>query len=220
VPQDLQTTINSLVQAVFVGFLLNQALLQTCLGPRRDIASLDTYDNLRPWAIEVCTVLWQSIGKWLPTTDTDASRDEIQAMYMKQLETLAFPNSKAQDNSATSQRAALFITSGLIDLLQSCSRSTFSESNQIQLASLLARLRSMLDELPERDHPENRCQRNIRNLIMDYMEPGVAAYCEDVPALTSLHRDLQVPPLSVSSNAPLTRLAFSMSMDFTRRLAC
>ncbi|KAF2678362.1 hypothetical protein K458DRAFT_348412 [Lentithecium fluviatile CBS 122367] len=192
VPQDLQRDITSLIKATYIGFRLNQALLQTCLARSREPPRLGSREHLRPWALDACTTLWRSFKTWSLAADTSPINDEIQAMYMEQLETVAFPNADVQDDFSNSHKAALSITSGLLDLLPSGSASPLSESHQIRLAMLLARLRSVLEELPQPDRSEDRRRWRLRDLIMDSMEPSVASYCWDIAAFTSLHRDLQL----------------------------
>jgi len=196
VPQDLQRTITVPVRAIYVGFRLSQALLESCLTPDRRPNSLDNHEHLRPWALDVCRSLWESLRRWSTSADSNSIQGVLQAMYMEQLNSLAFPNPNAPDDFANSPKAALAIISGLLDMLQLSSTSAISEPNQIYLATLLARLRRVLVEASDSDLSENRRWRTLVHLIANSMEPDIVACCRNVAKLTSLHLDLQVWPHS------------------------
>jgi serine/threonine-protein kinase ATR len=219
VPQDLQRTITTPTQAVYVGFRLSQALLESYIVPSQQRDTPDTHEHLRLWALDACTSLWKGLRKWSLRADAHFFQDEIQTMYMDQLKILAFPKAMAPDDFANSQKAALCLTSGLLDMLQICSTSAVSEPNQTRLASLLAHLRNILMTLPEPDHPQDRRWQNLILLITESMEPSITKCCRDVEKLTSFHPDLQVCLAPTVCLSQLIPSACAMPLDCNRCLA-
>ena len=207
VPQDLQRTIETPVQAVYVGFRLNQAILEGCITVNSLPRSLNTYEHLRPWALDACTSLWQSHCKWTNFEETSPIQNDVQAVYLEQLKLLALPDPNAEEDLANSQKATLAITSGLLDVLHMVSTSPMPEANQISLATLLAHLRRALAKTQEPDRLElSRRWRALEHMISDTLEPEIVACCRDVSKLSSLHRDLQVCQPHTFVNACLTSL--------------
>jgi serine/threonine-protein kinase ATR len=188
VSQDLQKTITKPAQAAYLGFRLLQALIEICIAPFEQPGCDQTYAHLHLWALSNCKSLWRNFRRWSSAADTDPIQNGVQAMYMEQLTLLAFPMPKADDDPKNSTKASLIFSWGLQDLLHDCSTS-MPESNQVRLATILARLRRVLVET---GRPEDPHWDSPVHVVIDYMEPAILSYCQDTDKITSLHRDLQV----------------------------
>lgn len=220
VPRDLQRTITTPTQAAYVGLRLLQTLLFDYSFARdRRYTNLYKHEQLRPWALEASTLLWKRLGKWSLPAGASTIRNEMQVLYMRQLDLLAFPKENSADDFTSSPRAALSLTSALLELLYACTTYSVSEMNQIDLASLFARLRSVSEMLSKSEESESSRWSRYKFLIVDAIQPAVAELCRDVTALTALHRDLQVRHRSCHA-FQLTNLARIMPMDITWELVC
>jgi serine/threonine-protein kinase ATR len=217
-PRGLQRTLTSPFQALCIAFqLLTIMFPSDTIKPTSFNSS--SHEHLRPWALDNAMLLWQSLKRWATISESTPFRKELEFMYIQLLETLSLPKLIAEDDFSCSTKSALCFTSALLDLIQSCSASPFVESNQIQLAYMLNRLRSIFEALTDNETPRNRRLSSLEHLIRDSVEPSIADFCQDGANFTSLHQDLQVCTFIHRFPICLILLALTMPLDFSRALA-
>jgi serine/threonine-protein kinase ATR len=192
-PQGCQKSVTSRVQAIQIGILLLQSLLECRAAPFQspDIVSI-TSDTHIPWTLDSCLALWQSFKQSCGHLGRGSVHDCVETIIMQILEAAALPCLTLAPTSPNSSKAIVTLTTAVSDLLQSCSATPYLVSNQIRLASLLARIRGSVEDMEQLAQSESSRHRNLKNFITDNLAPGIIGTCEDTAAFNSLERDLQV----------------------------
>lgn len=191
-PHDLQRTITTPTHATYIAFHLLHAIILSNLHSRQRVADSSASEHQRQWALDSCLTLWLNFKLWIGSSESGPLLHEIAAMSMQLLETFTLPNQETEVIFECSSRSAQSLSSSLVDLLQTCASSPFSEANQLRLASLLTRLRTVLGESSKQRLFSSRRHENLKSLVLDYLEPVVSGICQDMASFNRLHRDLQV----------------------------
>lgn len=110
---------------------------------------------------------------------------------MQSLEAMTLSRGASVEMLLSFPKASIALSTSLSDLVQACSSSPFSQSNQIRLASMLTRLRALLETLGTRGSLPRHC-KDLKNLMTDNMALDVLDICQNVTKLRSLEKDLQV----------------------------
>lgn len=189
-PQGCQKTITSRPQAILIGFHIVQSILDhsRCKVPEQRTVTPFLSDNDLPWALDSCFSLWQNFAKRSSRMEKGRLHDEVEIAFMQVLEIAALPREVLQ----WSLKVSISLSTCTSGLVQSCSTSPFSETNQIRLASLLIRLRGSLEELSNHNETSTIRRRDLKNAIIDNMAPSVLNICQDMTKFAPLQKDLQV----------------------------
>jgi hypothetical protein len=109
--------------------------------------------------------------------------------FLEVLEAVAVPVVSSKDQFPGSSKAAHTLVQGLSSLLE---KPNLSDVNQIQLASLLIRLRNIVDGLGE-PHSKSESQRpTSSSIVLVDLEIGVKSLCQNAETFSGLQKDLQV----------------------------
>ncbi|KAF2867552.1 protein kinase rad3 [Massariosphaeria phaeospora] len=191
-PQDLQRTFHSPIQAISTALHLLRAILNSLSSADRGAIAISLYDHHLPWILDSCRRLWNNYRQWSNTQRT-ALYGSIEDTYLQVLETTAFPDTATSTTFMSSSKAALTLVSSLSELMQTCSTSPFSQIGQIRLACVLIRLRQFLDEPSDKNHHSgSRRSQNLKPLISDVLGPSIERICENPAGIGSMHKDLQL----------------------------
>ncbi|KAF2644722.1 hypothetical protein P280DRAFT_390394 [Massarina eburnea CBS 473.64] len=189
-PQGLQRKVRSAFQALYISFRLLIVMFPS--NPKLSAESImPSREHMQPWALDSAVTLWQNLKGWATISENVTFRVELEAMYIQLLETLSLPNPEVEEDFSCSPKSASLFMFALLELIQSCSASPLAEPNQIRLASLFNRLRSIFETLADNEHKSRRLSR-LEHLIRDFMEPSVANFCQQVTNFTVLHENLQL----------------------------
>ncbi|KAF2267881.1 hypothetical protein CC78DRAFT_565700 [Lojkania enalia] len=191
-PEGSQWTITSYSQAIFIGFHLLKVLLDIIQSSDHHRFLPFSYGEYLPWALEACLALWQNFKQRATHIERGPLLDQMETMFMSLLELLCVPASNVARISY-SPKAALSISFSLSDLLEVYSKNPPSISNQVQLASLLARLRASLEiQMKEQSLNLRRYESYTKRNVIDNLEPSVLRICKDTSIFKSLEKDLQL----------------------------
>ncbi|KAF2473193.1 uncharacterized protein BDR25DRAFT_257421, partial [Lindgomyces ingoldianus] len=189
-PQGSQRTIGSQSQAILLGFQLLQILLNPSRLSERSGLAPPACENYLPWGLDSCLKLWHFFTQWNTHVERGLVHDETEAACMQLLEVICLPQHPPEAGFSSSPKAVFSFASSLSDFLQSCTTYSYSQGNQIRLASLLTRLRGTLEQ-PRDDTVIGR-QRNTKALTVDTVEPVIVQICQDTARFGRLGRDLQL----------------------------
>jgi len=220
-PQGSQMTIASQSQAVLIGFRLLRIILDPTTSPEYRSAILSVTENHLPWALDSCLSFWQNFKGFPVPAEMGKIRDEIHSSYLQILEIVAVPLMTQDEDIPHFPKLALSFSNQLSGLIQSCSKRSWSTFNQVQLASLLTRLRSSIEEHQGNGLIPGGVRRDLRSLIIDTIEPTISSICHNIAEHKSLERDLQVcmkVPISAIIWS-LINVARAMLMDVSKQLA-
>ena len=214
-PQGLQRTISSPVNASYIGFRLLGILVESCFALPQSVASYSAFETLRPWALSSCLDLWSSFTNWTAGTQRETLDDDMESSYLQSLSMLALPS--ADKEQSWSSNVMTLFTSGLIDAIRTCSLRPFSQANQARLAYVLIRLQSILPDVEDGTTEKSRCvkaflikhqilivprlvysdcgsyhQSKLTILVRDSMLPEISRICYDITHFKALQKDLRV----------------------------
>ena len=118
--------------------------------------------------------------------------DSIETAFMDLLASTTLQYPTLLDDSFSSFKSAISLSTGLRDLIHSCCATPFSGSNQVRLASLLTRLRGALEDIDVRVESGAYRRSSVRFLVTDDMVPTISEVCHNEAAFDLLEKDLQV----------------------------
>jgi serine/threonine-protein kinase ATR len=191
-PHDLQQVVTSQLGAVYVGFSLLQACVNALSTKKGKIAGFAALEHHQPWLQDSVCALWKHFRRWTTSSEKRPIHDEITTLYLDLLETAFFPTAAAEDGLPNSLKSGQALTSSLDELLENSSASSMSETNQIRLASMFARLCSVLKTLSAQPSISRRRLDATKTVMLNDTEAAVARACQNVEQFSQLHKDLQV----------------------------
>lgn len=201
-PHDLQRTVASHTSAIYVGYCLLLALLDVVHPQTGKSASSVSFQHYLPWVLDSCLALWQHFKRWTISSDRHLLYDETIVLYMQVLDSVAFPTTMPEGCFSEVPKAAQFLATSLVDLLDRFSASPLSDPTQIQFASMFTRLRSILNASSSQESAHLRRKDATKSIILIDLEASVAKICQNVEQFSVLHGDLQVrvtPPFCIMS---------------------
>jgi serine/threonine-protein kinase ATR len=188
-PHELQKTVSSQISAIYIAFNLLLALMKGACQQQRDCIRATTFEHHLPFVLDNCLVLWQHFQRWTISSDKRSFHDETISSYIQVLEAIAVPTKESDLQLSGSAKAARILVCGLSSLMEQSSLSVF---NQIQLASLLIRMRTTLNNNSSSRHmPGRRCVNSL-SILADELEASIANICHDAERFSILTKDLQV----------------------------
>jgi hypothetical protein len=147
-------------------------------------------------------VLWQHFKRWTAGADKRPFHDKTISVYLDVLQDAALPTRGSRHCLADSAKSAQGLICGLSSVLENPSLSML---NQLQLATLLVRLRVIVNDLSDTASTPGRRRGNSSPLIVDNLETKIAQLCHDREKFCNLERDFQVgtahSPLPNKANA-------------------
>ena len=191
-PHDLQSTITSQLGAIYIGFSLLLAIMDATCSRFGSSASPAAFTHSLPWILDNMLAMWQHFKRWTASFEKRLLNDEIVALFMRLLEVFAFPNSDVEEHFLNTTKAARASASSLLDIMESDSLTRMSERNQIRLASMLIRLRSVFSKLLSSEPAHRHRQHMTRLVILSDLEANVIRICRQVYQFSHFHKDLQV----------------------------
>jgi len=191
-PHDLQRAITSQIGSIHVGFSLLLALVDVIQARGKTYATFITLAHHLPWVVDSVQALWQHFRRWTTTSEKRPLYDGVMLVYLQLLETSLFPLATPGDRPSTSLKTAQALTSGLIELLDNLLMPPASEGNQLRLASIFARLRSIVGCSSINPSTSQHRQNASISFILEGLEKCVARTCQDVDHFSKFHKDLQV----------------------------
>lgn len=112
-------------------------------------------------------------------------------LYLQLLETSLFPSTPPGDRPSTSPKTAQALIRSLDEFLDNLSTPPASEGNQVRLASIFTRLRSIVSSSTNPSTSRRRQDTSVAFILQD-VEKSVARTCQDVDHFSSFQKDLQV----------------------------
>ncbi|KAF2828831.1 hypothetical protein CC86DRAFT_319926 [Ophiobolus disseminans] len=187
-PHEIQRTVSSQLGAIYVGLNVLLCLAQGGVHKKHYIASA-AVERHEPWILDTCLLLWQHFRRWTTGAEKRSFHDEIVSSFLQLLAAIAPSSNTPKGSSLGSAKASQCLVRGLSSLL---GKPTLSTDNQIQLASLLIRLRGALDDSPKTSRITANRRVNSTATIADNVEASVAEMCQDVDKFLGLQKDLQL----------------------------
>ncbi|KAF1999599.1 hypothetical protein P154DRAFT_467308, partial [Amniculicola lignicola CBS 123094] len=193
-PQGTQRLINSLSEAILIGLQLLQVIVNVEKSSGSTGSSFSASENHQVWVLEHCTTLWRKFQHSSLNCDNGRNQDAVQSTYMQLLCELGGLGEAPVQAPALFQTAksAVSISSSLAELLHLCSESPFSQSNQIQLATIITRVCGSLQAAEDQDTKTGRRSRSLESIVTGTLKPVTTCICTDVLVLSTLERDLQL----------------------------
>jgi serine/threonine-protein kinase ATR len=192
-PHELQRTISSHVGAIYIGLTLLLCLANGVRQQQGRSAGSATFDHHQPFILDTCTALWQHFRRWTTGSEKQSFYDETVNVFLEVLEAVAVPVVLSKGQPPGSSKAAHTLVQGVSSLLE---KVNVSPVTQLQLASLLIRLRNIVDGTNE-PHSKSDCQRPTSpSIVLMDLESGVGKLCRDAEKFLDLQKDLQVRALS------------------------
>jgi serine/threonine-protein kinase ATR len=188
-PHEFQRTISSQIGAVYIGFKL---LLSFVHGARQQQGygqGSTTFEHHQPWILDTCLKLWRHFQRWTVGSDKPPFREETVSSYLQLLGAVAVPSGTSENCPSVSSKAAQTLIRGLSNLLE---KPIFSTPNQIQLASLLIRLRRTLSSPSKSTSTPGRRRFKPTSVIADDLGTRISELCHDAEKFSGLQKDLQV----------------------------
>jgi serine/threonine-protein kinase ATR len=188
-PHELQRTISSHVGAIYIGLNL---LLCSANGVRQQktrCAGSATFDHHQPFILDTCNALWQHFRRWTTGSDKQSFYDETVNMFLEVLVAVAVPAVMSKDHPSGSSKGAHTLVQILSSLLEKLNLSAVTQS---RLASLLIRLRNIVDGHDEPHSTSDPQRPKLSSIVLADLEVGVGSLCHDAEKFLSLQRDLQV----------------------------
>ncbi|KAF1978386.1 hypothetical protein BU23DRAFT_586870 [Bimuria novae-zelandiae CBS 107.79] len=190
-PQGLQRTVTSPINATYLGFHLLKILIECCFTSKQ-AASISSFENLRPWALNSCLSLWNGFNTWTAALERGSFHNDIEALYMQSLSILALSDVDKEEDFSCSSNALIIFTTGVLEAVRSCLSRPFSEANQVRLAHFLIQMQGIVQDGQDGHQKSSPRRLKSQRLIKDALTPGITEICHDVAQLTTLHRDLQL----------------------------
>jgi serine/threonine-protein kinase ATR len=187
-PHGLQKTVSCQTGAIYIGFNLLVSLVKSVHKPQGRCTDIAAFEHQQPWVLDTCLVLWQHFKRWTTASDKGSFHDEGVGSYLQVLEAVALPMTASEDHYLGSSKAAQSLVGGLSGLLE---KSNLSVSNQTQFASLLIRLRTVLNDLSQTTQGIRR-RVHPSSIIADDLEAVIAHFCHNGERFSGLQKDLQV----------------------------
>lgn len=191
-PHDLQRSITSQIGSIHIGFSLLLALVNVIQPRGKAYATSIALVHHLPWVVDSIQALWQHFRRWTTTSEKRLLYDEVMLIYLQLLETSLFPLATPEDRPSTSLKTAQALTSSLTELLDNLSTPPASEASQVRLASIFARLRSIVTSPSANTSTLRRRQDAIASFILQDLEKSIAMICQDMEHFSKFHKDLQV----------------------------
>ncbi|USP73715.1 uncharacterized protein yc1106_00989 [Curvularia clavata] len=191
-PHDLQRTIPSHHGAIYVGFCLLLAVLNTTQPQSKAPLALVALEHHLPWTADSIQAFWRYYKRWTIGSERHATHDSIMLVYIQLLEALFNRSSTPGSRSPVSLKIAETVTSSFTEILDATYAPLLSESVQTRVALALTRLRhSLTSQNIDNSTPERRPHAS-RHIIQSGLEESVAKLLQDVEHVTKLHKDLQL----------------------------
>lgn len=188
-PHELQKTVSSHLGATYIGLNILLALIngnQKKPGQRNDSTALERHE---PWVLDTCLALWQQFRRWTTGADRKTFHDESVSSFLHLLDAILLPQNIPKACLTESAKAAQFFACGISSLLD---KPKFSVMNQLQLASLLIRVRTALYSQSQLAPKTVRRRASSIATIASDTEASIERFCQDADKFSSLHNDLQV----------------------------
>ncbi|KAF1842478.1 uncharacterized protein K460DRAFT_346363 [Cucurbitaria berberidis CBS 394.84] len=191
-PHDLQRTVASHIGAIYVGNRLLLALLDAVHPQTRKSTSSAAFQHYLPWVLDSCLALWQHFKRWTIGSDQHLLYNDIVALHIQLLDLLVFPTVAPERCFSTTPKAAQFLASSLTDLLERFLAPPLPDLIQIDLASMITRLRGILNVSTSRKSAPLRRQDVTRSVVSRDLESSIAKVCQNIEKFSGLHKDLQL----------------------------
>jgi serine/threonine-protein kinase ATR len=201
-PHELQRAISSQVAAIYIGFVLLSSLVSGTRQRKGHYTGSAAFEHLQLWIVDTCLVLWQHFKRWTTGSDKRLFHDETLSVYLDVLQAVALPIGGSDYWLSVSAKSVQGLVRGLSSVLE---KPNVSILNQLHLATLLVRLRSMFNDMPDTASTSGRRRSKPSSVIVDGLEASVALLCHDREGFCDLQKDLQVcnklPPLIDEANS-------------------
>ena len=191
-PQDLQRPITSHHGAIHVGFCLLLAVVNTVQPKDKASATPTALAHYVPWIVDSVRALWRHFTRWTISPTKRPIYDEVTLAYIQLLESSFIPSAISGDRSPISLKTAQALTSSLAELIDNLAVSPAAEVIQIRIASIFARLRSILSSQHADTSIPQRRQDLSKFVVQAGLEDSVNKCCQDVEQFIKLDKDLQV----------------------------
>ena len=191
-PHDLQRTVASHTGAIYVGSRLLLAIVDAIHPQIRNGKNSVSFEHYLPWVLDSYLALWQRFERCTVGSDNHVLHNELVALYIQVLDCVAFPASAPEGSFFRTPKAAQFLICSLTKLLDHFLASTLSDPIQIQFATTLTRLRSVLVTSSSHESAPQSRQEVAKSVILRDLESSVAAVFRDAERFSALHKDLQV----------------------------
>jgi serine/threonine-protein kinase ATR len=189
IPHELQRTVSSQIAAIYIGFSLLLALIGGSKLQKGQCTDFSASENHQPWVLDTCLVLWQHFRRWTTGSEKGSLQDGTVGLYLEVLQTVLGPTKDSEVRVSRSAKSAQSLIRGLASLLE---KPNLSAPNQLKLALLLVRSRTVVTDLSTPAFASSRRRVNSSVVIIDDLETSIAQLCHDTQKLTSLQRVLQV----------------------------
>jgi serine/threonine-protein kinase ATR len=188
-PHELQKTVSSQTGAIYVGFNLLLSLVNGALPPEGQCTEFASFEHHQPWILDTCFVLWQHFRRWTTGPNKQSFHDETITSYLQVLEVIIVSTKLSEDRPSGSTKLAQSLVRGLSNLLE---KPNLPVLNQLQLASLLIRLRAASNDIPNLTSTPVRRSVNSLFIVANYLEANIARFCHAGEKFSGLQKDLQV----------------------------
>lgn len=185
----MQRTVTSQLGAIYISLNVLLALVSGTQHQRNQQTGSAAYEHHEPWILDTCLALWQDFKRWTTGAEKRPFHDEAVSSFLRVVEALVLPSGTTTAQSLTFPKAAQGLVHSLLGILN---RSDLSAASQMQLASLIIRLRSAQEKSIASHPTTGRRRTNPILFITDGLESGIAVVCQDQGKFAALHKDLQV----------------------------
>jgi serine/threonine-protein kinase ATR len=188
-PHGLQKIVSSQTGAIYIGFVLLSSLINGTRQHKDHCTSSATFEQLQPWILDTCLALWQHFKQWTTGSDKRPFHDETMSAYLDVLREVALPIRGSGYGVSGSIKCSQGLVRGLSSLLE---KPNLSILNQLQLATMLVRLRAIVNNMSDTASTAGRRRDTSTPVIVADLETSIAQLCHDRERFCDLVKDLQV----------------------------